>query len=229
MSFRFAAALLLSVLWLPGCNQTTTVEPDRQLVIVQGTGEVRAVPDRFRVLAVAVSRGQEVDRLRRDVDEQVQRVLALANQLGLEKGRVNARELSIQPEWEHEPKRRISGYSAERPVELTVESTAQLARLMNGLTEAGITRIQSLGASISNLAEVERDALAHAVEDARGRAQAMAEAAGRTLGPVVHMAEQGGRGPGPMMRMEAMSDAGGAWEAGEQLVRQTVEVRFALE
>lgn len=224
------ALMLLTGLLLVACNQTTTIEPDRQLVIVQGTGEVSATPDIFRVRATAVARGRDVADLREKVDRQVDRVLALADELDLEEGAVSARELRVTPEWEHRPQRRLTGYRAERPVELRVHDLSLFARLMTGLTEAGIDQIQPLGAEVSDLASLEREALALAVRDARARAESLAGAADRSLGPAVKITEQGGHSPGPVMMMaESRTADTGEYRPGEQIVRQQVEVRFVLE
>lgn len=228
-SIRAIAFLLITASLLSGCNQTTNVETERQRVIVQGSGEVRAAPDSFRVRATASARGDDVSALREQVDRQVDAVLALAERLDIDETQVSARELHVQPEWEHRPERQLLGYRAERPVEIRVDSMALFARLMTGLTEAGIRQIQPLGAEISNLAELEQQALALAVKDARSRARALAEAAQRGLGPALHIAEQGGRGPQPVMMMaESRAADSGEYRAGEQTITQRVEVHFEL-
>lgn len=223
--------LLITALPLGGCNQTTNVEAEKpHQVVVQGTGEVQAVPDRFRVRAVATARGEDLATLGRAVDEQVDAILALTGQLGLEEEQVAARELRVTPEWEHRPQRRLVGYRAERPVEIQVDRMALYARLMRGLTQASIEQIQPLGAQSSQLPRLERQALALAVADARARATALAEAADRRLGAAVHIAEQGGHSPSPlMMTAESRAADSGEYRAGEQTVRQRVEVRFVLD
>ncbi len=84
-------------------------------------------------------------------------------------------------------------------------------------------------------AELERDALKKAVEDARARADAMAGGAGKTIAGIVRIEEQrqvdGGPRPMAMARAAMMKDEAVATPvaAGEIEIKASVTAVFALQ
>lgn len=198
-------------------------------VEVTGTGEKRAVPDRFGVRAVARRQGENIAALTETVNAEVDTILALTRKLGIPEKRVTASELRVHPVWQHQPERRISGYRVERPVRIETRSLDTQADLLTGLAAAEIREIQPLGTGLSNRADLERAALTAAVADARAQARTLAQAAERKLGPAVRITREGTSGPRPMQLESARARPGaGSWTPGEVTLTRRVRVRFRL-
>lgn len=201
-------------------------------ISVLGSGEVRAVPDLFRVRAVASREGQDINAMKQAVDREVTTVLALARNLNIEEKDLQALSLSVQPQWEWQPERRLVGYRVSRELDIRVSGLERYAELLEGMTRIGLHEINPVGAEISNLNQIEQQALAKAVQDARARAAVMAEAAGRSLGRVLSIQSEGAQAVVPMpaaMEMKALRADSSGWSAGETRVVQRVQVQFALD
>lgn len=164
-------------------------EPPTPVVTVLGTGRVLVAPD-AAVLSLGIqSRGE-------NPAEALERCSALTEsvveQLGSLPTRVQSRQLSVGPEFDHGPEgRRLLGYSAQ--ADLTVH-VAELARAgavaaaaVGAAGAAGLVHGLRLVLGDSERAEAEaRDA---AFRDAQARAARYASLAGRRLGGLLELTE----------------------------------------
>lgn len=198
-------------------------------VEVTGTGEQTGVPDQFGVRAVARREGEAIAPLTEAVNAEVDAILARARKLGIPERRITASSLRVEPVWQREPQRRVSGYRVERPVIIETRGMETQASLLTELTAAGVREIRPLGTGLSNRDELEQRALEAAVADARVRATTLADSAERELGPALRIQEQGGSGPRPMALEAARARSDGSWTPGELTITRRVRVRFRLE
>ena len=215
---------------LTACGAGTHPAP-RDTLDVSGIGEVKATPDRFRVRAVSSRTGDDINAMKQEVDAEISAAIKLAGELNIPDNQVSATGISIQPEWQWQPERKLIGHRVARDIDFAVDGIDDYAALLEALTEIGFTELNQAGAELADPAALEEEALRKAVEDARRKAQILADAAGRKLGQVILVQEQGGSMPQPMMM--AMDMAGkresSAYAAGEMTVRQQVQVRFTLD
>jgi uncharacterized protein YggE len=195
-------------------------------VSVSGTGEVAAEPDQALVTLGVEARRPTLAEARSEVSATVERVLALCRSLGIDPKRVNATRVQIQPEYswnEKDRKRVLLGYLVSRQVQVELRDLELLGTLLERAVDAGVNQVNDPVLDSSRRNELERDALAKAVQDARLNADTLARAAGATLGPVRTL--NGATSPPvvPMFRRQvAMADAAMAPEASYQ----TGEMKF---
>lgn len=230
--FKFAVLALTALLTACGHHQLMMQHgSEANSITVTGQGEIKAAPDQFLVRAVASREGDDINQMKQEVDREVAETLALARQLGVEDKHLRAATLSVQPQWEWQPQRKMVGYRVWREINITTQGLESYAQLLEGMTRIGLSEVQPAGSKISNEEALRQQAMAAAVDNARARAQALATAAGRELGPVLTIQVQGGAPitPYPMMKMAASEAVSDSWAAGETRLVQEVLVRFLLD
>jgi uncharacterized protein YggE len=195
-------------------------------VSVSGTGEVVAEPDRAQVTLGVEARRPTMAEARSEVSATVERVLALCRSLGIDPKLVSATRVQIQPEYswnEKDRKRVLLGYLVSRQVQVELRDLELLGTLLERAVDAGVNQVNDPVLDSSRRNELERDALARAVQDARLNADTLARAAGANLGPVRTLNGATSAPAVPIYRRQvAMADAAMAPEASYQ----TGEMKF---
>jgi hypothetical protein len=120
-------------------------------------------------------------------------------------------------------------YRAANTLEVTIRDLARAGEVLGAASAAGANLMFGLEFDIENRAPLEAQARQKAVEDARARAEGLAQLSGVRLGRVLSISEgsDGQPGPSPMMMMRA--DAGNVpFERGELTIASSVTVVYAL-
>lgn len=224
-----AAGALLLTACSSGPAPTT-----EQVVQVTGQGEVKAEPNEFHVQAVASRTGDNVAKMKKSVDKEINQALKAAAEIGIEERYITATGFSVQPEWEWEPKKKLVGQQVQRNLRFIVHGVDNYAAILEALSDIGFYQISNSNATLSNPDAVRQEALEKAVADAKEKAQVLAKASGRKLGPALQINEQGSNTPQPMMRAMAMSadaatEESAQFSPGEITVRHSVNVLFQLK
>lgn len=119
-------------------------------------------------------------------------------------------------------------YTATNSVEVTIRNLDTAGKVLSAATGAGANQLYGIRFEIEDPSALQAEARKKAVEDARARAERLAQLAGVKLGPAVSITElDGGGGPVPMFAMAKM-DSAAPVERGELTVTSTVQIVFAL-
>ncbi len=225
-----ATLLIAGTLALSGCDNTT-VNSTRDSITVSGNGAISAQPDRFMVIATASQNGDDMAEMKDQVDDAVSNMLDLADDLDIEEKSVTASTMRITPQWQYQPERKLVGHQISREVSFQVDGLETYAELLEGLAEQGVRNIRPAGAQVSNRDKLAKKALEKAVEDARERAEILAEAADRDLGEAFQIQAQGINSPQPVMMMARAKDSGAAesYRPGETEISAQVQITFELD
>ena len=89
-------------------------------------------------------------------------------------------------------------YHVSTYVEVTVRDTGEIGSLIAAAVEAGANAVNNVRFDLADRAALESEARLAALDDARARAQQIADALGLTLGDVIEVVEGGGLYPGPV-------------------------------
>lgn len=123
-------------------------------------------------------------------------------------------------------------YHVQNILNVTVRDVATTGAVLDAALSAGANNVLGLSFSISDTSALEADARAQAIEDARARAQQLADVLGVTLGEPVVVSETF-FGPGPVFT-GGLGGGGGAApaevpvSAGQLTVSVQVNVTFAI-
>jgi uncharacterized protein len=120
-------------------------------------------------------------------------------------------------------------YTASNSVEVTIRNLDAAGKVLSAATSAGANQLYGLRFELEDLTPLQAEARKKAVEDARGRAERLAQLSGVKLGPAISIieADGGGSGPVPMMAMAKM-DGAAPVERGELTISTTVQIVYGL-
>jgi uncharacterized protein YggE len=203
-----------------------------------GSSSLTATPDRARVGLGIQARNPSLEAARDEVARVAENFLKLTRQLNIDAKDVQTTGLSMRPEYRWNPEKdqqTFVGYFVQRSLTVELKDLDQLGALIEGAVDAGVNEVSPPQLDSSRRAELHREALAKAAEDARANAEALAEALGAELGPVRQInAMDTGRPPIPMpMRAQVMmaesADAAATYQAGEITFESRVNATFDLE
>lgn len=162
--------------------------PPGDTIVTSGQHVVRAAPDLAFVTLVAESRAQVPREAQRLTATTMAAVQQRVKALGIADEALQTRSVDLQPEYDYtDGKQRLRGYLARNVVEVRVEDLARVSEVIDAAVGAGASRVDGLRFDLKRREEIERQALARAVEDALQRARAMASGAGRQMGAVLRI------------------------------------------
>lgn len=215
-------------------------DPGRQQppgVTVTGEGRVTALPDRAALQLGVQARHEDLAQARAEVTRRTNEVLAHLASLDIEERHINATHISVQPEYRWDKQREeqiLTGYSVQRSIDLALMDLSLLPAVIEGSADAGANQVSPPRLSHSDEAELRRDALRLATEDARASAAAIAQSLGRTLRGVRDISVMGSPRPMPLandMMMRASMESGEAradYVAGDMVFEAQVNATFNL-
>lgn len=234
MTQRMLIASLVASLALAGSAMSAEAEP--RSVSVSGQGQIHAEPDRATVQLGIESRKLKLEDARAEVTKTVEAALKLTRDLKIDPKHVRATRINVQPEynWDNNSRERnLIGYYVSRQVEVDLRDLDKLGTLLERAVDLGINQLGDPQLDSSKRRELERSALALAVEDARLNAEAVAKAAGAKIGAPRTISASSGYVPAPvMMRAKVMAmeagDAGQSYQSGQMGFTANVQVQYDL-
>lgn len=238
---RVAAAvvgLALTAALLTGCSEPraqaqTTPPAAIDTVTSVGDGKAAAAPDRAQVeFSVEVDRADSKKALG-DASAAAKKVTKALQRAGVAKDDLQTSNVNMYPN--RNPQNRVTGYHASITVRAEIDDIGKVGDLIAAGTNAGATNFSGPAFYLSDENEAHDRAIEAAVEDARGRAEVMAKAAGKRVGGVVAISEAPvNAGPLPMYQYRAeaaakdMALSSVPIEAGQLDAQAQVTVVFEL-
>lgn len=211
-----AVALLVGASTLPGAlaagNQQTSEptptenEPVRT-ISVNGTGKVTLDPDIATIYIGVHTENSDAQEAVASNNTQAEAVASALSGFGIAEADIKTTNFSIYPRQDYDNEGNITGitYVVDNTVQVTVRDLDQLGALLDGAVQAGANSISGIEFSVADPEAAYEAAMQAAVENARSRAEILAESAGVTLGEVQSISSYIGGGPVPVYR-----DFGGA-------------------
>lgn len=227
---KFCAALL-SLSLLAVSSAWADQPPQRRSVTVSGQGEVTARPDRAQLHVAVDALNADPKAAEAEVNKVVRSYVAEARALGAKDSEISTAGISLSPEytWDEKARRnRLNGYRARRDITITVIDLNKLGDYVLRATAAGINNVSPPQLEASNAKELARQALVKATEDARGKAQLLADTLKVQLGPIYALNASEGFMPPPMPKAMAMRAEGAAFDSGnQQMGLETGEIKYS--
>ncbi len=207
-------------------------------IAVSGVGEVTAAPDIAHVTVGASATAKTAKVALDQTSAAVGAMLDALKAAGVAEADIRTTGLSLSPWWER--RRRTdgsvenvqSGFQARNSLLVTSRDLTKLGEVLDALAKAGANEINGINFDIDERATLEDQARRMAVDDAKRKAELLAQQSGANLGAIMQIVEGGHRPiPQPMMRAEMAMAASDAVPvaAGTQTVRIDVSTVWALE
>jgi uncharacterized protein YggE len=201
--------VLLAVLPSASRAQDTPAPAGLPVVVTTGQSVIFAQPDRAFVTIAAESRSRNSSEAQRMNADAMTAVLQKIQAAGVPKDAIRTIAYELQPEFDYANGRQtFRTFVARNTVEVRLDVIDRVGAVIDAAGTGGATSIGGIRFDVKNRDALERDALRQAVADARARADAAANGAGRTIDRVVRIEEGGApEYPRPMMRMAAAEQA----------------------
>ncbi len=232
-----AIALLTAAVLLLGCSLALA---DSKLT-VSGTGEVRISAD-TAVISLGVSaRDPEVLQAQQKANAVIAAIRRALTDAGVKEEDINTDFLNIYPVYDYSGyEEKLSAYNASSTLAIHVTNMETIGALIDAAFGAGANTLNGISFSASDTENAENEALKKAVENAKKKAEVLAEAAGMKITGIevitdgtVHSYENSignvyGRGIETAAE-EAEFDAGTVVQAAKLVVSASVSITFTAE
>ncbi|RPI53513.1 MAG: DUF541 domain-containing protein, partial [Chloroflexi bacterium] len=241
----------LAAIWLwgeaaaPAAAQTEeepTFSPSQTITVV-GIGTAGVAPDIARVTIGVEILAPTVAEAVEQNETTMAAVLAALRAAGIADRDIQTTNYSITLERYGEPTPRPDvateegvaeeavtfNYRFSNMVTVTVRDLDAVAEVVDAVVEAGANNIWGVSFTVEDMSAAQANARGEAIEDARARAEALAELSGVTLGPVMSISEVVGvNQPLYAAAERAMQDAGGSISPGELEIGYQVQVTYFI-
>lgn len=240
MTMMKTASLLAAALLVGAAAKPAAAQPERPVIRVTGTGEVRAAPDQAVADFAVETQAATAQQAAAENAQRMDRVIAALVRAGVPRDRIETRDYNVFPEMDHRPgepggEPRIRGYRVMNTVSATIHEVDRVGGVIDAALQAGANRVHGVRFGLRDPQRFRQQALADAVRRARADAEAMAQALGVGLGMVreAHTGDFTMVPPSPVMfARDAMAESAGSAPTpinpGEQRVRATVTITYDI-
>jgi len=208
-------------------------------ITVNGTGEVRVSAD-TAVISLGVSaRDKDVLKAQQKVNETIAAIRKALEEQGVREENVSTDYISLYPMYDYsEEEERLSAYSANSTLAIKVTDMESVGALIDAAFAAGANTLNGISFSASDTEEARAEAMRKAAEDAKRKAEILAEASGLKISGIEIITEGGvysyennagnayAKG---MDTAETEEDAGTVVRAAKLIVSATVTITFTAE
>ena len=211
-------------------------EPPAQqppVLVVNGSSEVLAQPDEAVVRLGIVKQASVAETAQQQANQVAQEILKAIAGVGVASKDIQTSRLVLSPVYNgRDAERRIVSYTAANTVSVRVDNLSIVGNVIDAGLKAGANQLEGVQFHLKNELPSREQALREAVQDARGKAQAMADALHVNLAEVLE-ATEGGVTVSP--RVQALQTVAGARPAtptpvspGEIEIRANVTLRYRI-
>lgn len=231
--------LLLSGLLAPAlvCAMPAeaSVNADMPVVTVGGSGSVAVKPDRSTIRLGAWHEADTALEAQSRVNEIISKATEAIRELDIEGMVIQTSGLSLSPVYDYQRNQepRITGYRASITLSVRIDDIDRTGTVIDAAMKTGANQLQGVAFSLKDDSGARRDALRKAVEDARMKAETIADALGRPIYGLVEVQEQGVSVPvmqrgAESFRAMAADSAPTPVEAGEIEVSANIQITYSL-
>ena len=180
------------------CTETTVLSPGSEGttgINVSGTGSVFGEPD-VAVLTLGVeAQADSVGEARAQAAEAMDAIMSALRDGGVDDDDIQTSRFSVQPRYDFRAgEQELIGFFVDNIVTVKIRNIDDTGDLIDAAVDAGgdLTRVDNLRFTIDDPAELQDEARRLAMDDAKSKAETLAEAAGVDLGAPRSISESGG-------------------------------------
>lgn len=202
------------------------------LVTVTGEGIVNVKPDQVIINSRIEHEGNDAVEVKKKNDEVVNRVIQYLKSEGIPEKDIKTNYLNLNKNYNYNDK--TFSYSANQAISIKLESLQDYEKIMSGLLNVGLNRIDGVEFRSSKIEEFTSEARRKAVMDAKRKAEEYVAPLNQSIGKAVTISEIERNSYQPMYKTERLQSSadGGEQESispGEMEVNVKVMVGFVLE
>lgn len=176
-------------------------------ITVNGEGEAFAVPDMATFSVTIQEEAKEVRPAQETATKKSNAIIAYLKGEGIDEKDIKTADYSVYPQYDYTqaescregycpPGRQVlRGYQVSMTLTVKVRDTEKAGDLLSGVGGLGASSVSGLSFTIDDEDELQADARKEAIDDARGKAEELADQLGVKLVRVVGFSESGGGYP----------------------------------
>jgi uncharacterized protein YggE len=218
----------------PAAAQTPVPGSTPRTITVSGNGVAYGSPDIATAQVGVQTRGEDPGQAMEDNNTRMAALIAALKGLGIADNDIQTTNFSVYAQQDYNPQTgetlETITYVVDNTVNITVRDLARLGDVLSGAVDAGANNVHGISFSVDNPAALEQTAREQAVNDARARAQALADLAGVTLGDV-HSISENLSGGVPIYEARDMVAQGGSAvpvQTGQIAVNLNVTITYLI-
>lgn len=178
-----------------GTCQAESSPADTPVLVVSATGTVTTAPDQARISLAVTNSNKQLDKAQAENNIATQNVISSLQKTGISDKCIETTNYRVYPQYNYSAKDntepQITGYRITNEISVTVKDIDSLGHLLDTAIKAGANNINYINFEKSDITTIEDEALSKAFLRARGKAVAIANAAGMQLGKVISIKEAG--------------------------------------
>lgn len=191
----------------PLTAQSATPSPARadvpfaaETISVNGIGRTTVTPDRFSFTVGVQTQAPAVEDAVEQNNRKIAAVIAALKKAGTKESEIKTSGFYINPQQEYQERMppRVVGYQVSNNVTVTRDTMSDAGKLLQVAVSSGVNQASGLNFTVSDPAKGRDEGMQRAFADARAKAAALAQAAGRTLGRALSISEGGAAYPPPV-------------------------------
>lgn len=186
-----------------------------QTVEVGASGQVEATPDRAIVQVSVTARADSVETVREQLAENASQLRTALQESGIDADQITSSRYDIRQNHRHDDRPSEPKFQGRHSFTITVNETERAGKVVVTAVENGATRVENVRFTITEETrnELHEQALAEAIDNARGKAMVAANGTGLELtgAQTVRTADVSTRSPSSKrLAYAAANDAGGS-------------------
>ena len=199
-----------------------------------GTSTIEAAAD-MAIINVQVSiEAASAKKAKQKADEAVSQFMQRLLDAGVDKKHIQSANLQLNPQYEYvqNKPRKLTGYSANRQITVTVIELSNLNELLDSALVEGINQVNNIELKSSKEAEMMAQARQAAIKDAKQKAESLAKGFGEQVAGVWQVRYFPSQSHQPEMYRASMkmnADVAQTYQQGQVTVSDSVEAIFRLK
>jgi uncharacterized protein YggE len=212
------------------------IEANREIT-VSGQGKVSARPDVAQVmLGVTTGPQSTAERAMGILTQRFNTALAAVKAEGVEEDDIQTTNLSVNPVYDYQSgQQTLRGFEASESIQIKIRDMDKIGTVISRATSEGINQAGGIQFVIDEPEELEREAIASAIADAKKNAEALADELGVNLGRVKSFSASGTPPTPPLFyaanEMKAADARGGDIQvpSGTNEISASVSITYELK
>lgn len=199
-----------------GFSQLMKNQKPVNTISVSADGKVTATPDLATVTIGVLTQGANAQDVKDKNNAKINKITDFIKKQGIDQKDITTSQMYFYPQQDWQSgTARITGYQGNQTVTVKIRNVDKdqkvLEAVLDGSVNAGANEIQGVNFSFNDPNAMQQQARELAIDNAKQKAQGLAQKAGLTLGKVVSISEMGAGGiqPMPYSLNSAMGMGGG--------------------
>ena len=199
---------------------------ERSVVNVTGEGIVKVEPDEVLIKSRIEHEGNSAAEVKKQNDEVVNKVIKYLKAQGIDDKNINTEYVNLNKRYDYNDK--TYSYVANQAISIRLENLKDYEKIMKGLLENGLNRIDGIQFKSSEMEKYEKEARKLAVLDAQSRAKELAQPLGQDIGKAVSISEMDYNSFQPVYRMDEAVEMSAAKDGQQTIAPGELEIKIKV-